>query len=243
MENRSYSRNSRCTSEESEIIKPLFARASISPTRRSCASSRNENSRQTAQDSAPDSVTAATACCNEASSSGVTILRAVGDPFVDLETPMARSQRLRMVDLKGVEMRPRLAADLQQIAKSARGDDGDAWRPCVGSSALVATVVPWQSRETPLASMPKIWHNSPQAIGDRRRRIMRRRGRLEQTGDAVACVVGKEIGKRAADVDAYQPAHCGRFQIAVLYNEYNNRCRNGRGGSRPRPSTISRGLR
>ena len=42
-------------------------------------------------------------------------------------------QRLRLIDLQRIEMRARLAADLEKITKAAGRDQGDARRPCVGS--------------------------------------------------------------------------------------------------------------
>src|SRR5688572_19606377 len=153
--------------------------------------------------------------------------RTVSNALVDLEAQITRSQRLRMVDLKGVEMRPRLAADLQQITKTARGDDGDARALALDQGIgrnRGSVAKPRNAFGIDTEGLAQL----AQAIGDRRRRIMRRRGRLEQADDACACVIGKEVSKRASDVNAYQPAHCGSFRIAVLYNEYNTKMPEGK---------------
>ena len=78
---------------------------------------------------------------------------------------MARRERRRVVKLERVKVRASLPADLQQVAE-APGVMTATSPPLRWISALVATVVPWDSRSTERALMPNSLAQVDEAVSD-----------------------------------------------------------------------------
>jgi hypothetical protein len=81
--------------------------------------------------------------------------------------PGTVDQRLRVVALQAKQVRPRLAADLKEVAEALGGDQRDL-PPRRWIRALIATVVPWQIRSMASGSMEASAHSScmPRTMAD-----------------------------------------------------------------------------
>ena len=111
-----------------------------------------------------------------------------------------------MINLKRIKMRAGLAADLEQIPKSAGSDDRDACAfaldKSIGSDSGAVTK-PFDVARVDTEGLAHF----RKAVGDCGGGIARCRWYLKQADDFGPRVVRKEVGKGAPDVDAYQPSH------------------------------------
>ena len=136
------------------------------------------------------------------------IRRTVGYALVDFEPVLARNKRLRMIDLQRIKMRAGLPADLEKITKAAGRDHRDARALALdqrvgGDRGAVAH--PRDRGGIDAANRSHI------RAGRRRSRAAGLSGVEGVLNSRMACtarVVGKEVRKRAADIDSNQPAHC-----------------------------------
>lgn len=122
--------------------------------------------------------------------------------FIDFGAELARHGHRRLAHAVVVQVRARLAADFQHVAKPPRGDQPDPRALALddeigGHRRAMAHVRHLGGRDAALRE------HLADAGGDGLRRIVRRGGHLVEVHRAGVLVDHREVGKRAADVYPY----------------------------------------
>ena len=197
---RRYSRNSGATSADSETGTPGSSSARMAPIRCSCAGLTYECSRQTATDSTSSRRSSAAASRTDASSSATSTSPGRAEPLADPDGPVARHERLRLLEPGVVERRPHLPRDLEQVAETLGRDEAAA-----RDLALDDRVRRDRRRVDDEADVG----GANAALGERAldrshepvRRVGRRGQHLRDRDAARLLVDEGGVGERAADVD------------------------------------------
>ena len=201
VDSRSYSRNSGCTSQESDTSMSGSAARSASPMRCSCRGLRNENRKQTATLSAPLACTSAMARADVGVPERQDDLARRTDALGHLEAVLARHQRLGMIGLQVVDLGPGLAADLEQVLEALGGDERDL------AAAPLDQRVGRDRRAVGEKREAASGRKRAQPFQDRARGIVGRGGDLVRARLAGRVVHQEEVGEGAADVHSQRRAH------------------------------------
>jgi len=137
---------------------------------------------------------------------------AVGaQPLADLQSQIARHQRLGLGDVEVVQLELPLAADLQRVGEAGGGDE-----PGDGATALDERVGEERggvhdAREV-ARGQAMLAQQALDAGGDGARGIVRRRQHLAVQLAAAPVIVDDDVGKGATDVDPERITHFFTFR-------------------------------
>ena len=136
------------------------------------------------------------------------------EPLGDRHRPVARDQRLRLLELRVVEGRPDLARDLEQVAEPLRGDEAAA-----RDLSLDDRVRRHRRRVDDEADLPgchaalgeRALDGAHEALGG----IGRRRQHLRDRDRARLLVDQGRVGEGAADVDGHAHGHARSTSVSA----------------------------
>ena len=214
MEQRSNSRNSGWTSDESETRSPGRAARIAAPRRASCSGFWNAKRRQTATESASIPPSRSTASRTAGIPEGAHHPPARSDPLLHLQPPFPRHEGRRLVAVEVVHVGPDLAPDLEEVAEAGRRQQGHPPAPALDDGVgrhrgPVGEALHLSKRDPGLRKLSEPFDDRPPGVVARRRP-------LRDPDLSALHPHREEVRERPPDVHPHDPAHVTLGSLGCL---------------------------